>query len=285
MELYQLYHTYHIWSTRCEFHQNVEFAQTSQVEFPGGSPESVMPLAFVKSDNDNYIPRRRSIAASNTKATKRIPRRRTHEKDRFPWLSRKNDMLDAERRFPCPLAFYGCTSTFSSKNEMKRHVSISHIRFCFWCCDLCTPTVDSRDNQTLYYNDFNRKDLFTQHLRRMHSQGKGQTEGNFLVNEHNIAEHQRRCLRKVREPPSRSSCIFCPYTFSGPGSWESGMEHVGRHLEMDRKQNTPRDFESLRNDPELEKYLIDEGVITQNQDGGWRISDGATLRLNRAKGK
>ncbi|TKA71641.1 hypothetical protein B0A55_07574 [Friedmanniomyces simplex] len=65
------------------------------------------------------------------------------------------------RTFPCPFAQYGCTSTFGSKNEWKRHVYTQHLRLGIWRCDQCS-NGDRRPH------DFNRKDLFVQHVRRMH---------------------------------------------------------------------------------------------------------------------
>ena len=67
----------------------------------------------------------------------------------------------AIRAFPCTFATYGCPSTFTSKNEWKRHVQTQHMRLGFWRCDQC-PDVHCKPN------DFNRKDLFIQHVRRMH---------------------------------------------------------------------------------------------------------------------
>lgn len=189
---------------------------------------------------------------------------------------------DLQRHFPCPLSAYGCRSNFSSKNEWKRHVSTQHIKLGFWRCDLCAPTVDSHDEQTVYHNDFNRKDLFTQHLRRMHaashSSSRNQKE-HRVVTESNISDHQTRCFNVLRETPPQSKCLFCPETFSGPASWDLRMEHVGRHLEKDRKtsglQHT--DIEYWIADPDLEQWLYQEGIITL-LNGQWTIGDGQPKR-------
>lgn len=68
---------------------------------------------------------------------------------------------EANRPFLCPLAPYGCSGTFTSKNEWKRHIHSQHLPTGFWRCDMCPERARP--------NDFNRKDLFTQHLRRMHA--------------------------------------------------------------------------------------------------------------------
>lgn len=97
---------------------------------------------------------------------------------------------------------------------------------------------------------FNRKDLFGQHLKRMHvplsmkitnkmsdeekmriQQKNQETRDDFLQN--TIPEIQQQCFVSLREPPSKSQCEICSDTFSGSGSWEQKMEHVGKHYEND----------------------------------------------------
>ncbi|CAO2656641.1 Nn.00g054440.m01.CDS01 [Neocucurbitaria sp. VM-36] len=188
---------------------------------------------------------------------------------------------DDRRPFPCPLAGYGCVSNFSSKNEWKRHVSTQHIKLRYWRCDLCPPTTDPNDEQTFYYNDFNRKDLFTQHLRRMHAAPKDNSSRNqkeFPVTEDNLQEHQERCFLSLRTPPQQSTCLFCDRTFNGPTSWEERMEHVGRHLEKDRKPGVDMfDVTAWNMDQGLEQYLVDEGLIVKVK-GEWKIGDGKPRR-------
>jgi hypothetical protein len=184
------------------------------------------------------------------------------------------------RPFPCPLAIYSCTSTFSSKNEWKRHVSTQHVRIGFWRCDLCPPSHDATST-SVYYNDFNRKDLFTQHLRRMHASPASDSKhiavssnGSEIppVNENTIPLHQNRCFRQLRSPPPASSCLFCPRTFSGQGSWEERMEHVGKHFEKDRKGSV--EIANWRDDVALEKWFIKEGLVEKVGEQSWRLGDG-----------
>ncbi|KAK8213263.1 hypothetical protein M8818_002561 [Zalaria obscura] len=78
-----------------------------------------------------------------------------------PSVRRDSVTSQLSSAFPCPLAPYGCTSSFGTKNEWKRHVNTQHLRLDLWRCDQCPE----RDNGP---NEFNRKDLFVQHLRRMH---------------------------------------------------------------------------------------------------------------------
>ncbi|KAF1842679.1 uncharacterized protein K460DRAFT_378008 [Cucurbitaria berberidis CBS 394.84] len=192
-----------------------------------------------------------------------------------------NAQPDDRRPFPCPLAAYGCMSNFSSKNEWKRHVSTQHVKLGYWRCDLCPPTTDPSDEQTFYYNDFNRKDLFTQHLRRMHAAPKDHSSRNqkeYPVNEENLPGHQTRCFLSLRTPPQQSICLFCNVTFDGPTSWEERMEHVGRHLEKDRKKGLDMfDFAAWNMDQGLERYLLDEGLIVREK-GEWKIGNGKPRR-------
>jgi hypothetical protein len=212
-----------------------------------------------------------STSSTSNKASKRV--RRTSS------TTKKQVIIDTdERPFPCPLAAYGCDLTFSSKNEWKRHVSTQHIKLSYWRCDLCKPSVDNKDENTLYYNDFNRKDLYTQHIRRMHAAPKDSrthSAKDFPVTEENLHDHQIRCLKALRKSPMHSCCLFCDKTFEGPGSWEERMEHVGRHLEKDKKGTV--DVKSWKPDIDLERYLLEEGLIV-HEHGQWRIGDGKPLR-------
>ncbi|KAF9735960.1 hypothetical protein PMIN06_002504 [Paraphaeosphaeria minitans] len=271
--------------------------------------ESVQPMdpSEGESSDDDYTPRstrrRRSSASSNRSQRHSQGRRRSNNNGRnlssittAPTIrvtkrgSRgPHKMLgdtytvDSQRHFPCPLTMYGCLSTFSSKNEWKRHVSTQHIKLGFWRCDLCATTVDPHDPQSVYHNDFNRKDLFTQHLRRMHaapSTSSHRSQKEYPVNEDNIADHQKRCFQVLRKTPARSNCLYCDETFTGPSAWDNRMEHIGRHLEKDRKVGSVIGHVATWNiDKELERWLSDEGIITLDKVGNWKIGDGRPRRL------
>lgn len=220
-----------------------------------------------------------------------------------PSKPQKAAQVNVHRPFPCTFAQYGCAAAFSSKNEWKRHISTKHIQLGFWRCDMCPPSpgIDAP-----VYNDFNRKDLFTQHLRRMHG-GLPATNGpgamvrdgqpvvasetattpataagsNLVLTEEQIAEIQKRCYRQTRLPPQQSACIFCVRPFEGPGSWEERLEHVGGHLERFRKnaQFVPQ-VDEWRPDPLLKDYLLLEGIveIDERGGGGYRIGDNKSRR-------
>jgi hypothetical protein len=208
------------------------------------------------------------------------------------------------RPFPCCFAQYNCNASFTSKNEWKRHISTKHIQLGFWRCDMCNPSP-GLDHPV--FNDFNRKDLFTQHLRRMHapnapsapgtpnpanptivmepppteagSPTASSTAGLGTLSDDQILDIQKRCFRILRQPPQVSSCVFCSRVFSGPNSWEERLEHVGGHMERDRKNGTNcLDITSWKEDDELRQYLVREGIVEQDQRGNWRIGDGRPRR-------
>ncbi|KAF2402926.1 hypothetical protein EJ06DRAFT_314812 [Trichodelitschia bisporula] len=189
------------------------------------------------------------------------------------------------RPFPCCFLPYGCPAAFTSKNEWKRHISTKHIQLNFWRCDMCgsSPGID-----VPVFNDFNRKDLFTQHLRRMHPstvpviKDENTTQPSTTtasIPDDQIALIQERCHRRLRYAPESSNCVFCPREFSGANSWEERLEHVGGHLERDRKNGSNCiDVSQWRDDPALRDYLLLEGIIEVDQRGGYRIGDGKPRR-------
>lgn len=57
------------------------------------------------------------------------------------------------------------------------------------------------------------------------------------------------------------------------------MEHVGRHMEKDRKTGgAPIDMKDWRDDEALRGWLITEGLIEPGRNGGWRLGDGRPKR-------
>lgn len=198
-----------------------------------------------------------------------------------PHSSRRQGRSLKTAAFPCPLARYGCVSSFLSKNEWKRHINTQHLRLEAWQCDQCPQRDDGP-------NDFNRKDLFIQHLRRMHHPNtdakSAQSKANRVgvrcsgVQTETLEEAgtslmaaERRCHQRLGEPPTRSACLFCPAEFSGIGSWDDRIEHVARHMEADNKEGRAVPQPSSWNpDRALEEWLIAKRVIAQAKRG-WKI--------------
>lgn len=183
---------------------------------------------------------------------------------------RKHIAAAHTRPFPCAFSFAGCTSTFGSKNEWKRHISSQHLCLQYYRCSSCPPsTADGKGNE------FNRKDLFTQHLRRMHApfaikKALNKAEGKLQAEwDNHVKEMQTSCLVTRRQPPQRSACPKpdCQSVFEGPGSWDEWTEHVGRHMEKGEAQR-------MGVDRLLAQWALDEGIIERLEDGEYRLCGG-----------
>jgi hypothetical protein len=253
-------------------------ASDSDYSPTSSSRSSKRRRSSASNSSPNRISKRTGSSVSKSSSASRVSKKGR----RVSFLTKNHNDVDDERRpFPCPFANYGCSSTFNSKNEWKRHVSTQHVKLGFWRCDLCPLSADAKDDQIVYYNDFNRKDLFTQHLRRMHAAPKHDSSrslNEYPVNEDNLGDHQARCLLSLRKPPQHSTCLFCDKTFQGPTSWEERMEHIGRHLEKDGKGGVNMlDIKSWNKDERLEQYLVDEGLIVMEL-GRWMIGDGKRIQ-------
>lgn len=190
------------------------------------------------------------------------------------------DMQTPARAFVCSFSHYGCGSTFGSKNEWKRHVASQHLQLGFYRCDVgnCNPSTNHKNKaaqssqSAKSHNDFNRKDLFTQHQRRMHApwsaaskQPPAHVKEEF---EKGLEEVRQRCWEDKRQPPQRSVCGFCDKLFDGPQSWEDRMEHVGKHFE---KGETGE-----KEDDELREWASQEGLIKKVGQDRWILS---TLKI------
>ncbi|PTU20003.1 hypothetical protein P175DRAFT_0509964 [Aspergillus ochraceoroseus IBT 24754] len=195
--------------------------------------------------------------------------------------SRKSKPREQRSRvFDCCFARYGCPSTFPSKNEWKRHVSSQHIQPGFFRCDRgrcsrlnnvkkCSRNPHPRE--TLLVNDFNRKDLFIQHQRRMHAPWAASKHRKTQVTEEQRKQFEsgldavwKRCWHPQRVPPERSQCGFCLREFTGQNSWKERMEHVAKH------------FEEADPGPEVEDVHLREWAVAQGivgfADGQWTLT-------------
>ncbi|CZT09040.1 uncharacterized protein RAG0_13921 [Rhynchosporium agropyri] len=180
---------------------------------------------------------------------------------------RKHIAAAHTRPFPCAFSFAGCTSTFGSKNEWKRHIASQHLCLTYYRCSSCPQsTIEGKGNE------FNRKDLFTQHLRRMHAPfaikkaiAKGDSKLQLEWETH-VKDMQASCLVTRRQPPQRSACPKpdCSNVFEGAGSWDDWTEHVGRHME---KGEAGR----LGVDKLLARWALEQGIIERKEDGELRL--------------
>lgn len=198
-------------------------------------------------------------------------------------VARASSSGEPSRIFVCSFAPYGCESTFVSKNEWKRHVTSQHLQLGFYRCDVgkCSAHVHAHSSTLLSTqpstatpgqpNDFNRKDLFTQHQRRMHApwlqsgQRRAPTDAEHASFEASLEEVRQRCWVGLRTPPQQSHCGFCQEVFKGDGSWDVRMEHIGRHYERDDRQASEEEDLALR------EWGLKEGILTL-VDGSPRLA-------------
>lgn len=232
----------------------------------------------------------------------------------------KHTLASHTRPFVCSFSRYGCPSTFGSKNEWKRHVSSQHLRLGIYRCDIgaCVPLPNqhrrkSSASSSIGYqkparglagggaaaaaatgtghNDFNRKDLFTQHVRRMHCPAATVSRAEKEAFDASLEAIRVRCWIELREPPPRSGCGFCRHgrtdssptqvkikdeagepaddmtegkdiVFEGTGGWDERMEHVGKHLEAGDTGEVE--------DEGLRDWMVGEGLVGKEK-GAWRV--------------
>ncbi|KAK5117640.1 hypothetical protein LTR62_005063 [Meristemomyces frigidus] len=222
-------------------------------------------------------------ATRTPKISKRQQNSRRHSSQPKPSKKDLPTDITVTRGFPCPFTPYGCTHIFGSKNEWKRHVTTQHLNLGYWRCDLCPAGK---------LNDFNRKDLFVQHVRRMHStivrekkststttkplRGARKSSTASIKHESLLssasrseaeaeARIERRCYKKLRDAPGESGCIFCDEVFT---CWEKRMEHVGRHMESACEgDGCVTDPGSWRVDGVTEEWMVGQGLVERRRVG------------------
>jgi hypothetical protein len=240
----------------------------------------------------------RGFVAKSTLEHNRIlkasQRQSTSTKNKTKTVSRRRPSTKNgdSRPFICAFSHYGCDSRFSSKNEWKRHVSSQHLQLGFYRCDSepCNPEIDHNrarlaagNNRT--YNDFNRKDLFTQHHRRMHTPwtpaSKPPSKKANEDFEEALEEVRQRCWTERRQAPRRSRCIFCDRRFEGETAWEERMEHIGKHFEKAEREK--KDLGIGEEDPDLKLWALHEGIVVDcGNKGCWLDGMQATRDVVRS---
>ena len=184
------------------------------------------------------------------------------------------------RAFICVFGFAGCNSTFASKNEWKRHVSSQHLNLNSWVCELgqCgkVQNQSKKDGGGLVKgSEFNRKDLFTQHLRRMHAPFavKRQNKKNQEW-EDRLKDLQSSCLRVKRQPPMKLACPLqdCDGFFEGQSCWDDRMEHVGKHLEKAAASTGANSFSvEQEDDGLLVSWALRERIVERKAGDGYKL--------------
>ena len=178
------------------------------------------------------------------------------------------------RPFHCVFNWAGCESTFASKNEWKRHVMSQHILLHYWvcqvdpCCKIVNKPPGAAHSKFSLPNGaiFNRKDLYTQHLRRMHTplhvkKLMKQVKAAVKPPSHPAITDWESRLKELQEGGIRPRCrlpdfMMCPVPgcasdFRGNNAWDERMEHVARHLEGAAAGREPAVVFGGKSDPTL----------------------------------
>ncbi len=155
--------------------------------------------------------------------------------------------------YNCVFDFAGCERTFARKNEWKRHVAIQHLLLNYWRCPrgACATAEPAPI--------FNRKDLFTQHLKRMHAPKEikdllNNTNTNTTNSSKKPSSHKPELIAAaealakwnthvqilqstaIQQRCTLPDSMRCPAPecaateFSGAGGWDQRMEHIARHM-------------------------------------------------------
>jgi hypothetical protein len=258
-----------------------EPGEHGDVSDPDADNEAETFVAHPTSDTE-YSPkstRPRKRRASKASSSPAVKRGRTTKP--VPKAAAKDSLNSTHARaFICVFGFAGCTSTFASKNEWKRHVSSQHLNLNSWVCELgpCgkVQNQSKKDGGDLVKgSEFNRKDLFTQHLRRMHApfavkrQNKTKPEW-----EERVKELQVSSLRVKRQPPTQLACPLgdCDALFEGYTCWDDRMEHVAKHLEKAAVSGGMDKFSVEQEDDNfLVNWALTECIIEPKAGGGYKL--------------
>lgn len=224
-----------------------------------GIDESMLSVDFKPGANPRVKVPRRALPKQETRCS-----HCSHAPFKDSSSLRKHIAAAHTRPFPCAFHFAGCTSTFGSKNEWKRHIASQHLCLQYYRCSQCPQSTAEGKG-----NEFNRKDLFTQHLRRMHAPfqikraiAKGDSKMQAEWDAH-VKGMQQSCLVTRRQPPQKSACPKpeCQSTFEGTGAWDEWTEHVGRHMEKGEGAR-------LGTDNLLMEWALEENIIEPKGDTG-----------------
>lgn len=170
----------------------------------------------------------------------------------------------------------GCHEQFGCKNEWVRHVRVQHIRLETWRCEIdqCGgrgSREDALPRGAKRNNDYGRKDLFLEHVRRIHKKlyhscPEGEQRKEFL------SKLQAKSRMDLRRPPSDLACPCCPSPFLG--NFDAWLEHAAKGMED--KPELWRNFCERR----LQAWMITEELL-ENKSGKWRLQGACGKRGGR----
>lgn len=191
------------------------------------------------------------------------------------------------RPYICVFHYAGCTARFDAKNEWKRHVSTKHLGLKYWvcmegkCADERQSVFQQRAGLEPNGNIFNRKDLYTQHIRRMHSNIAGQSTTNYkgadARSDFMVKRMQEDALRIRCRLPTWMPCPVksCDKSFRGSNAWDERMEHVAQqHFENAAAgKEPPVEFGGLHDYVLTEWAQQPEIRIVKETEMGWELCD------------
>ncbi|KAL0632065.1 hypothetical protein Q9L58_009049 [Maublancomyces gigas] len=221
---------------RCPEHPNKSFRHNSEFRY-SPLPVPILPITSLGTRDDQL-----TIISSHS----------------------KHMQTQHTRPFLCTFYFANCAQTFGSKNEWKRHVFSQHLQLYYWRCD----HVDCAARKAF----FNRKDLFGQHLKRMHGPGASTAKNSPQMKDwlgQEIPRIQERCRKVRRSPPDWSKCGYCSKEFKGEGSWDLRMEHVGKHYEKNNYKSI--DPKAWVMDEGLVEWAIGVGIVEKMECGNHKL--------------
>ncbi|KAK5661382.1 hypothetical protein OQA88_11281 [Cercophora sp. LCS_1] len=220
------------------------------------------------------------------------------------------------RPYTCVFDFAGCESTFASKNEWKRHVSSQHLLLNYWICQEgeCSktrngteplptnsnvarsgsqrskPSSSGKDKKNIENGAiFNRKDLYTQHMRRMHMPEDLKAPGNSKkvtsIGNSPAAQQWEERLRHFQDRSIRYRCRLpelmkcpahgCDSEFHGQEAWDQRMEHVARHLDRAAQgSELPVEFGGERDQSLTQWAGRPDVAIVELVAGQWVLKNG-----------
>ncbi|KAF5017545.1 hypothetical protein F66182_10507 [Fusarium sp. NRRL 66182] len=189
-----------------------------------------------------------------------------------------------KRPFTCVFRFAGCDKVFANKNEWKRHVSAQHLNPYYWLCTTgaCGHSPNhgkGGSNTPTHCRIFRRKDLFTQHIRRMHAPpnvAKAEKKDKNLPADWMVEEKklQAAAFRQRCKLPNHMRCPAkgCETSFdNGSKTWDDRMEHVAVHLERAANNEEPAVVFGGFNDNALTEWASQSSVrVIVSTPKGWK---------------
>ncbi|KAJ4022313.1 hypothetical protein NW752_000484 [Fusarium irregulare] len=187
------------------------------------------------------------------------------------------------RPFICVFHFAGCNQVFANKNEWKRHVSAQHLNLNYWLCTSggcghSSSASRGTPDAPTHCRVFRRKDLYTQHIRRMHAPPEvAQADKrdktfplDWMIKEKAL---QDKAFRQRCQLPQYMCCPAkgCMTVFdNGPRTWDNRMEHVAIHLDRAAKSEEPPILFGGDNDKALTDWASQPDVRVIRSNGvGW----------------